>query len=83
MPIIVLSRPVVLGWRSSLTRGIEAVPIQAVCSSVAAFSLLALLYKGVAEPCALCTWRSAESVTAKIKERERRKKKQTTGENQF
>lgn len=48
---------------------------------MAAFSLLALLYKGVAEP--LCTWGSAQSVTAKIKERERRKKKQGTGETQF
>lgn len=81
MPIITLSSHVALGWRSSQISGIDVVPIQVVCSSLAAFSLLALLYEGVAKP--LCTWGSAQSVTAKIKEREGRKKKQRTEETQF
>lgn len=50
MPIITFLNHVVSGWRSSLSRGIEVVPIQTVCSSVPAFSQLALLYKTVAEP---------------------------------
>lgn len=74
VPIITLSSHVVLGWRSPLSRGIEVVPIQVVCSSLAAFSLLALLYKGVAEH------RGPGGVLSKDKRKgrkERRKEKET------
>lgn len=70
MPVITFPSHVVLGWRFSLSRGIEVVPIRAICSGVAAFSLLFLLYRSVAEPLCECSECDSEDKRKGKKEKE-------------